>query len=283
MRFHDPVLELNKVSNRRDDGGLDLLHHQNPLFHGAREYEAETGVRSSLSIKQPTGCATGEEDQMKNLSHSPKFVCAMFYMLSAYVPAGIFQWVFGVDITRLDYAKLRYVLDIVRILYQFLSVAILFGLFVGTVNGLALCLVRYFLTFRQPAIRLFGSSKPVIKQEEEEFKPLLNTEWGLEPIKTEDINPLSEPTSSAQLFDHSQHQIRERHLSAYYDDDDGYGTVRGESSPKPTHQSRISSRFSSLRSDSLFNTSHHHSESGTDTTVDSDRSELNIIKEEDLS
>ncbi|KAG7886391.1 hypothetical protein KL938_000044 [Ogataea parapolymorpha] len=272
MRFHDPVLELNKVSNRRDDDGLDLLHHQNPLFHGAREYEAETGVRSSLSIKQPTGCATGEEDQMKNLSHSIKFV-----------PAGIFQWVFGVDITRLDLVKLLYVLDIVRILYQFLSVAILFGLFVGTVNGLALCLVRYLLTFRKPAIRLFGSSKPVIKQEEEEFKPLLKSEWGLEPIKTENINPLSEPTSSAQLFDHSQHRIRERHLSAYYDDDDGYGTVRGESSPKPTHQSRISSRFSSLRSDSLFNTSHYHSESATDTTVDADRSELNIIKEEDLS
>ncbi|KAG7835298.1 hypothetical protein KL943_002613 [Ogataea angusta] len=199
------------------------------------------------------------------------------------VPAGVFRWVFGVDITRLDLVQLRYVLDLIRILYQFLSVAILFGLFVGTVNGLALCLVRYLLTFKQPAIRLFGSSKPLIKQEEEEIKPFIKSEWGLEPIKTEEISPLSDPTSSAQVFDHSQHQIRERHLSAYYDDDDGYGTVRRELSPKPTHQSRISSRFSSLRSDSLFNTSHHQSESETDTTIDADRSELNIIKEEDVS
>ncbi|KAG7803202.1 hypothetical protein KL944_001155 [Ogataea haglerorum] len=179
--------------------------------------------------------------------------------------------------------QVHYVLDIIRILYQFLSVAIVFGLFVGTINGLALCLVRYFLTFEQPAIRLFGSSKPDIKHEEEETKPFIKSEWGLERLKSEDIDPLSEPTSSAQLFDHSQHAIRERHLSAYYDDDDGYGTVRRELSPKRSHQSRIPSRFSSLRSDSLFNTSHHQSESEVDTTVDADRSELNIIKEEDLS
>ncbi|KAG7698864.1 hypothetical protein KL929_001863 [Ogataea haglerorum] len=83
-RFHDPVLELSKVSNRRDDDGLDLLHHQNPLFHRAREYEAETGVRSSLSIKQPTGCATGEEDQVKNLSRRQNLYPAL-YASFAYV------------------------------------------------------------------------------------------------------------------------------------------------------------------------------------------------------
>ncbi|KAH3665436.1 hypothetical protein OGAPHI_003620 [Ogataea philodendri] len=200
------------------------------------------------------------------------------------LPTSIVAWVLGVDLDELFTLDLKYVFDIVRVFYQFVSVALLFGLFIGAINGLVLCLVRYLLTFKEPAIKIFESSSKPIRTEQDTYVPPIKRESGTSTPIPERIDPVSRATSFSQIYDESQHQLRERHTPTYYEDDDGYNTIRSDFSPKTPQQSRVSSRYSSVRSDSLFNTPSHQSESSeADTTIEADRSRLNIIKEEDVS
>ncbi|ODV88004.1 hypothetical protein CANARDRAFT_5309 [[Candida] arabinofermentans NRRL YB-2248] len=104
-------------------------------------------------------------------------------------------------------------------------------------------------------------------------------------------------TTSSQANDMSDSNLRERVFSTYYEDDDGYDTLRTSEAASTTGSpiatsTNNPSRFSTLRSESLFSEYLHptHDDSVSDTSMDIEKQNksnisgsLNIIHEEDYS